>query len=126
MRTIKKLKIKNLDLLETIVEAIDDKKGTNIVSLDLRALDGAITDHFIVATAENTVQTGAIADGVEEAVEKALGRRLLRTEGKQTGQWVVMDYGEAMVHIFQREMRDFYALEDLWADADLTRYEFND
>jgi ribosome-associated protein len=112
------------DLLETIVEAIDDKKGNNIVSLDLRELDGAITDHFVIASAASTVQTGAIADGVEEAVEKQLGRRVLRTEGKQNGTWVVMDYGETMVHIFQNDMRDFYSLEELWADADLTRYAF--
>lgn len=111
------------DLLETIVEAIDDKKGNNIVSLDLRELDGAITDHFVVADAPSHVQVGAIADGVQEAVEKELNRRVIRVEGQQVGEWVVMDYGEAMVHIFQSEKRDFYNLEALWADADLTRYE---
>jgi len=114
------------ELLETIVEAIDDKKGKNIVSLDLRELDGAITDHFVITSADSYVQAGAIADGVEEAVEKGLGRRVIRVEGKQNGLWVVMDYGEVMVHIFQKEMRDFYALEDLWADADLTRYQFDE
>ena len=114
------------DLLETIVEAIDDKKGQNIISLDLRELDGAITDHFVIATAGSTTQVGAIADGVEEAVEKKLKQRVLRVEGKQNGLWVVMDYGEVMVHIFLAEMREFYALEDLWADADLTRYQFDE
>jgi ribosome-associated protein len=113
------------DLLETIVEAIDDKRGKNIVNLDLRELDGVITDHFVIASADSIVQTGAIADGVEEAVEKQLGRRVIRTEGKQNGLWVVMDYGEVMVHIFQGEMREFYALEELWADADLTKYQFD-
>ena len=114
------------DLLETIVEAIDDKKGQDIVSLDLRELDGAITDHFVVASASSSVQVGAIADGVEEAVEKKLKRRVIRVEGKQVGEWVVMDYGEIMLHIFLAEKRDFYALEDLWADADLTRYQFDE
>ena len=114
------------NLLETIVEAIDDKKGQNIISLDLTQLDGAIADHFVIASATSTVQVGAIADGVEEAVEKKLKRWVIRVEGKQNGLWVVMDYGEIMVHIFLHEMRDFYALEDLWADADLTRYQFDE
>lgn len=112
------------NLLDTIVEAIDDKKGQNIVSLDLSAFDGAICDTFVICNADSTTQVEAIADGVEEAVEKELQRRVLRSEGKQNGLWVIMDYGELMVHIFQTEMRDFYALEDMWADADMTRYEF--
>lgn len=112
------------ELLETIVEAIDDKKGLNIISLDLRALDGAIADHFVIANADSPIQTAAIADGVEEAVDKELHQRVIRVEGKENGEWVIMDYGDIMVHIFQTEMRDFYALEDLWADADLVRYEF--
>lgn len=114
------------NLLETIVEAIDDKRGKNIVSLDLSEFDGAICDTFVICNADSTVQVGAIADGVEEEVEKELKRRVLRVEGKQNGLWVVMDYGELMVHIFQTEMREFYALEDMWADADLTRYEFEE
>ncbi|MCD8186384.1 MAG: ribosome silencing factor [Rikenellaceae bacterium] len=112
------------NLLETIVEAIDDKKGRHIISLDLSQLDGAIAEHFVITHADSPVQVDAIADGVEEAVEKELRRRVIRVEGKQVGEWVVMDYGEIMVHIFQTEKRDFYALEDLWADADLTRYQF--
>ena len=114
------------NLLETIVEAIDDKKGSNIVSLDLSELDGAIAEHFVIADAASNVQVAAIADGVEEAVEKELDRRVIRVEGKQNGLWVVMDYGEVMVHIFQTEMREFYNLEALWADADLTRYRFDE
>lgn len=114
------------NLLETIVEAIDDKKGHNIVSLDLTELDGAIADHFVITNADSPVQVGAIADGVEEAVEKKLKQRVIRVEGKQVGEWVVMDYGDVMVHIFQTDKRDFYALEDLWADADLTRYQFDE
>ena len=114
------------DLLETIVEAIDDKQGREIISLDLRELDGAIADHFVIAGATSSVQVGAIADGVEDEVEKKLKRRVIRVEGKQNGEWGVMDYGEIMVHIFLNEMRDFYALEELWADADLTRYQFDE
>ncbi len=114
------------DLIETIVEAIDDKKGRNIVSLDLTALDGAICDTFVICDAGSPTQVCAIADGVQEAVEKELDRRVIRIEGTQNGLWVIMDYGEAMVHIFQSEMREFYDLENMWGDADLTRYEFED
>lgn len=111
------------NLVETIVEAIDDKKGQDIVSLDLTSFDGAICDTFIICNADSTTQVCAIADGVEEAVEKELGEKVIRTEGKMNGVWVVMDYGNVMVHIFQTEMREFYALEDMWADADMVRYE---
>ncbi len=107
------------DLLETIVSAIDDKQGHHIIDLDLRKLDGAITDHFVIADAPSHVQVGAIADGVEEAVEREFGRRVIRVEGQQVGEWVVMDYGEVMVHIFQTEKRGFYNLEELWADAEI-------
>jgi ribosome-associated protein len=110
------------ELLETIVEAIDDKLGKDIISLDLSLLDGAICERFVVCSAGSPTQTAAIADGVEEMVEKTLGRRVLRSEGKAVGEWVVMDYGEIMVHIFQTEKRDFYNLEALWADAELQRH----
>lgn len=111
-------------LLDTIVEAIDDKKGDNIISLDLTEFDGAICDTFVICNAESTTQICSIADGIEEDVQKELQIRPYRIEGKENGIWVAMDYGSVMVHIFQTEMRKFYALEDMWADADLTRYEF--
>ncbi len=109
-------------LIETIVEAIDDKKGKNIVSLDLTGFDGAITDAFVVCGADSTTQVGAIAAGIEEKVLKECGEKVWRVEGLQNSLWVVMDYGEVMVHIFQTELRDFYKLEQLWADAPLKRY----
>jgi ribosome-associated protein len=110
------------ELLETIVEAIDDKLGKDTISLDLSVLDGTICERFVVCSAGSTTQVAAIADGVEEEVEKKTGRRVIRTEGKQVGEWVVMDYGEIMVHIFLTEKRDFYNLEALWADAPIERY----
>lgn len=112
------------ELIETIVEAIDDKRGQDIISLDLTPFDGAICDTFIICNADSTTQVGAIADGVEEDVYKHLKENPIRVEGKQNGLWVAMDYGNVMVHIFQTEMRAFYGLEDMWADADLTRFEF--
>ena len=110
------------ELLDTIVSAIDDKKGKNILSLDLRGFDGAITDAFVVCNAESTTQVAAIADGIEEKVFEKLGQRPRRTEGLQNAVWVVVDYVDVMVHIFQTQAREFYRLEELWADAPSTRH----
>ncbi|MDR2936157.1 MAG: ribosome silencing factor [Rikenellaceae bacterium] len=114
----------NNELIDAIATAIDDKKGQDIVCLDLTEFDGAICDAFIICNADSTTQVCAIADGVEDDVLKELKQKASRVEGKENGLWVIMDYGEVMIHIFQSPMRKFYALEDLWADAHLTRFEF--
>ncbi len=110
-------------VLATIVEAIQDKKGKNIVSLDMTGFDGAICSHMVVCNAASTTQVEAISNGVEEMLEQKLGEKLYRVEGRQTGLWVAMDYVDIVVHIFQTELRDFYRLEELWSDAPLTKYE---
>lgn len=116
----------NQKLIETIVEAIDDKKGKNIVSLDLSGFDGAICSHFVVCNADSTTQVCAIADSIEEKMLTELGEKVWRIEGQQTGLWVAMDYVDVVVHIFLTELRDFYRLEDLWADAPMVKYEFEE
>ncbi|MEZ3443419.1 ribosome silencing factor [uncultured Alistipes sp.] len=113
-------------LIRTIVSAIEDKKGKNIVSLDLSGFDGAVCSHFVVCNADSTTQVAAIADGIEEKVHEVLGENVWRVEGKQTGLWVAMDYVDVVVHIFQTELRDYYRLEELWADAPTTRYEYEE
>ena len=110
-------------LIEVIAAAIQDKKGKGVVSLDLSGMDGAICSHFVVCNADSTTQVSAIADAVEEAVYLKLGENPWRVEGKQTGLWVAMDYIDVVVHIFQTELRDYYKLEDLWADAPMVEYE---
>ena len=116
----------NQKLIETIVEAIDDKKGKNIVSLDLSGFDGAICSHFVVCNADSTTQVCAIADSIEEKMLTTLGEKVWRIEGQQTGMWVAMDYVDVVVHIFLTELRDFYQLEALWADAPMVKYEFEE
>ena len=113
-------------LIETIVGAIQDKKGKDIVSLDLSGFYGAICSHFVVCNADSTTQVTAIADSVEQAVEEKLGEKVWRVEGKQTGLWVAMDYMDVVVHIFTTELRSFYKLEELWADAPLERYDYEE
>lgn len=110
-------------LIENIVEAIQDKKGHNIVSLDLSQLEGTICDAFVICNADSTTQVDAIADGVVEALEEKLGEKPRRVEGKTNAVWVAVDYVDVMVHVFLTPLRDYYRLEQLWADAPATRYE---
>ncbi len=110
-------------LIETIVQAIQDKKGKGVVSLDLSGMDGAICSHFVVCNADSTTQVAALADAVEEAVYLRFKENPWRVEGKQMGLWVAMDYIDVVVHIFQTELRDYYKLEELWADAPMVEYE---
>lgn len=113
-------------LTGTIIRAIQDKKGKNIVSLDLSKIDGAICSCFIVCNADSTTQVAAIAAGIEEQVLETLGEKVWRVEGQQNALWITMDYVDVVVHIFQTELREFYKLEELWADAPATRYEYDE
>ena len=101
-------------LIRTIVNAIEDKKGRDIVSLDLTGFDGAITSRFVVCNADSTTQVAAIADGIEEKVLEELGEKPWRVEGQQNAFWIAMDYVDVVVHIFQTELRGLYKLEELW------------
>lgn len=105
------------ELVSAIVEAVEDKKGENIVSLDLRNLDNAVCQYFVVCNANSTTQVGAIADGVTEKVFEKLDEKPWHSEGFDNCLWVLLDYGDVVLHVFQTEQRDFYRLEDLWADA---------
>lgn len=113
-------------LTGTIIRAIQDKKGKNIVSLDLSKIDGAICSCFIVCNADSTTQVAAIAADIEEQVLETLGEKVWRVEGQQNALWIAMDYVDVVVHIFQTELREFYKLEELWADAPATRYEYEE
>ena len=114
------------ELIETIVAAIEYKKGKDIVSLDLSGFDGAICSRFVVCNADSTTQVAAIAAGIEEKVQQTLGEKVWRIEGQQNAVWIAMDYVDVVVHIFQTELRSFYKLEELWADAPMTRYEYEE
>ena len=113
-------------LIETIVSAIEDKKGKNIVSLDLSGFDGAICSQFVVCNADSTTQVAAIAAGIEEKVLEELGEKVWRIEGQQNALWLAMDYVDVVVHIFQTELRSFYRLEELWADAPMQHNEYEE
>lgn len=108
--------------LRLIADAILDKKGQHVVSIDLRKMDGAITDFFVVCDASNTTQVGAVADNIAERMKEE-GHTLYRSQGEGNNFWIIQDYGHILVHIFLKEYRDFYRLEDLWADFPRKEYK---
>ena len=109
--------------LKVIADAMLEKKGQDVVSLDLRPIGTAISGYFIVCNADSSPAVVAIADNVEERMIQKCKRKVLRTQGKENAFWVILDYGEVVVHVFQTPYRSFYRLEDLWADAERTVYE---
>jgi ribosome-associated protein len=106
-------------LLSNIIKGIHEKKGQNVLKIDLRKLESRIADFFVVCHASSNSQVSAICDSVEETAHKEAGEKPLRIEGLENCLWVLMDYGNVVVHIFIEEYRSFYSLESLWADAEI-------
>jgi len=105
------------DLKVAIIKAIEDKKGHNIASIHIGKIENSITDYFIICNAQSNTQVNAISDGIERDIKTNLKERPWKVEGRDNSQWIVMDYSSIIVHIFQTPYRDFYKLEELWADA---------
>ena len=110
---------KNSKIFKTIIKAIQEKKGENIVSLDLRKIHEAVADFFVICQASNQPQIRAITDFVEEEVKTKCGESPYHYEGKGNMQWVIIDYVNIVVHVMMPEQRKFYKLEEMWSDADL-------
>ena len=107
----------NEKLIQTIIEAIQEKKGRNIVHVDLTGIETAAAQGFIIATGSTPMQVATVADSVREYVEKNAGQRPFNYDGYQNAQWIIIDYGNLFVHIFVPDYRERYNLEQLWADA---------
>ena len=110
-------------LNETIIDAIQDIKGKNILKLDLRELADAPTDFFIICEGDSTTQIRAISENISKKVRDELGIRPFHKEGVQGSRWILVDYFDTIVHVFYPETREFYELEDLWSDAESTEYQ---
>jgi len=108
---------KNSKILKTIINAIHEKKGENVISLDLRKIPEAVSDFFIVCEANNPTLLKAIADEVEHEVKEKCGEAAYKHEGRQAQQWIIIDYINVVVHIMLPEPRKFYRLEEMWSDA---------
>lgn len=119
------IKIIDTDVFEvrTIADAMLDKKAKNVCSLDLKSLGTSICDYFVICNADSTTNVLAIADNVEEEMIVKCNRKVVRMQGKENAFWIILDYSNIVVHIFQTEYREFYRLEDLWADSKITKYE---
>lgn len=116
---------KNSKLIKTIINAIQEKKGENIISLDLRKVNEAVADFFIICEASNQPQVRAISDFVEEEVRVKCGENPYRHEGMKNLQWVLIDYVNVVVHVMLEETRKFYKLEEMWSDAVAHEHEEN-
>ena len=106
-------------LVDVILKGIEDKKGENIVCLDLSKIENSACKQFIICSANSTTQVNAIADAVEHFAKKELNERIHHKEGLENSQWVLIDFVNVVVHVFQTEYREFYNLEGLWADGKL-------
>jgi len=119
--TVKRL-TKNSKILKAIINAIQEKKGENIISLDLRKIPEAVADFFIICEASNNTQLKAIADFVEEDVKRKCDEAAYKQEGRQAQQWILIDYVNVVVHVMLPEPRKFYQLEEMWSDAIVTEH----
>jgi ribosome-associated protein len=113
---------KNSKLFKTIIQAIQEKKGEYIVSLDLRKIHESVADYFIVCQAGNPIQVRAIAEEVEEQVRKHCEEEPYKHEGLHALQWVLIDYVNVVVHIMLPETRKFYKLEEMWSDGNMEEH----
>jgi ribosome-associated protein len=110
-------------LADVVVRGMQEKKAAEIVVLDLKELKNAVADYFIICSASSDTQIEAIARSVEEEVEKLTGQNPWQTEGRMNREWVLLDYVDVVVHVFLRDRRQFYALEELWGDAEIRYVE---
>ena len=111
------------EINDLILDGIQDIKGKNIVKLDLRHLDDSPTDYFIICEGESSTQVKAISERIQRLLKEEGNLHPSHVEGQQNARWICMDYFTTVVHIFYKEARDFYELEDLWSDAIFTEYE---
>ena len=112
----KKIDATNI-LLENIINAIQDVKGKEIISLDLRKIDSAICKYFVICTGTSNTHVNSIESNIKKTISRDLGEKPFHIEGNNIGEWVLMDYSDIIVHVFQQKTRAFYNIEDFWGDA---------
>jgi ribosome-associated protein len=118
----KKLDKTNI-LLKHIINVIQDAKGQKIISLDLRKIDSAICKYFIICTGTSSTHVNSIESKIKKIISQDLNEKPWHTEGNNVGEWVLMDYYDIIVHVFQEQTRKFYNIEDFWGDAKYKSYK---
>ena len=109
-----------ISLLDAVIEGMKERKGKNIMVLNLEGIENRVTDYFVICDADSNTHVNSIADSVEEFVEKLTKEKSYHTEGHQNGEWILIDYINIVVHVFLRETREHYNIEGLWGDAEIT------
>ncbi len=108
-------------LLDKIVEGIQEKKGEKITIIDMSKLENYVCRYFVICQGKSNTHVSAIADSVKDYVRGQMRIKPFATDGYENAQWIALDYGDIIVHVFQPEIRDFYKLESLWEDAKITQ-----
>ncbi|MBL4594442.1 MAG: ribosome silencing factor [Flavobacteriales bacterium] len=110
-------------LSDVVVKGLQELKGENIVHIDLSVVENAVCESFIICTGTSNTHVNALARSVEREVRETLGEKPWKSEGFGNAEWIILDYVNTVVHIFQEESRNFYNLDGLWADAKITKIE---
>lgn len=114
---LKRRMIEQNELLQSIIEGIQEKKGEKITAIRLKGMPGAICDYFVICEGNTPTQVSALADSIEATVQKKRQEKPIRIHGQHLAEWIAIDYGNVMIHIFLPELRSFYNLDNLWDDA---------
>ncbi len=115
--------IENEQIVNNIVEGIQERKGKKIVVVDMHRLKEAPCSYFVICEGDSNVHVNAVASSVQEYLHEKIRLKPFATDGNETSEWIAMDYGQIIVHVFQRHAREYYDLEHLWADANLQQIE---
>jgi ribosome-associated protein len=107
-------------LVDAIIDGMQEKKAKNITIINLSGIENSVADFFVICDADSRTHVEAIADSIDEVVEKTINERPFHAEGFENAEWILMDYINVVAHVFQKETRDYYNLEALWADAEIT------
>lgn len=118
-----KAKNESAYISELAIHGIQEKKGNDIVRLDLRNIHSSVSDYFVICHADSTTQVKAIANSIEDEIFKATQQEPWRKEGLQYGEWILLDYVNVVVHVFRTDKREFYGVEELWGDAEIKSYK---
>lgn len=119
-------KVNTDELLALILKGIEDVKGTDITILDLRGIENTVCDYFVICNGGSNTQVNAISGSIQRTVSKEIHEKPWHVEGEENAQWVLMDYVSIVVHIFQKNIREYYDIESLWGDAKITHIENKD
>lgn len=118
-----KKKVSNDDLIANIIKGIEDVKGNDIDILDLREIDNTVSDYYIICNGNSNTQVNAIVNSIQKVVSKELKDKPWHVEGSENAEWVLMDYVNVVVHVFQKHIREYYNIEGLWGDAHIISLE---